>query len=137
MTLKIGGSAETAFDAEGRIGLAQLAKPAEGAGTSSTDKPATAASSASDSSSASPLGTRKLRVELADIDFTATGPDGAVYALNDIGGEITLAGSVATIAIDAATRAAGRDGELSIDADATLAFSDTGGLDVAKTTEKR
>ena len=136
VTLKIGGSAETAFDAEGRIGLAQLAKPAEGAETSSTDKPATAASSASDSSSASPLGTRKLRVELADIDFTATGPDGAVYALNDIGGEITLAGSVATIAIDAATRAAGRDGELSIDADATLAFSDTGGLDVAKTTGK-
>ncbi|RLS24404.1 MAG: hypothetical protein DWH74_02940, partial [Planctomycetota bacterium] len=35
VTLKIGGSAETAFDAEGRIGLAQLAKPAEGSGTSS------------------------------------------------------------------------------------------------------
>jgi len=123
VSLALTGSAQTTFDAEGRIGLARLAKPAE---------PGTAPPPAA---GGSPLGPRKLTLTLEGIHFTAKGPDGAEYALNDLGGEIALAGDALSVGLDGSTRANGKDGEISIDVDAKLPFAAAGGaVDLVGTT---
>ncbi|MEY5060629.1 MAG: hypothetical protein RIS45_550 [Planctomycetota bacterium] len=123
ISLRLTGSSQTSLDAEGRLGLAKLGRPAAEGGASSTAGPGE-----------TPLGTRRLTVTLEGIDFSAKGPDGAEYALNDLGGEIVLAGTALTVGLDGSTRAHGKDGELSIDVDAKLAFGATGGADLAATT---
>ena len=137
ITLRVAGGASTSFDAQGRIGLARLAKPAppsqDNAGAAAPpERPGADASKPA----GTPLGTRALRIELAGIDLSATGPDGAAYALENLDGTVTLAGTDLTLALDAVTRASGREGELSIDADAALAFNPDGAADLARTSGK-
>ncbi|MEY2716692.1 MAG: hypothetical protein RIT24_3035, partial [Planctomycetota bacterium] len=122
VSLALTGSAQTTLDEQGRLGLAKLAKPAP---DSSAPQP---------SGSGSPLGTRKVTITLEGIDFTAKGPGGAEYALNDLGGEIALVGNAVTVGLDGSTRAHGKDGEISIDVDAKLAFAASGASDLAGTT---
>ena len=126
ITLKLEGSAATVFDKEGKVGLAKLAKPAA-AGAGQGAPPQESAQTAGN-----PLGTRKLKIELAGLDFAATGPDGAAYALQKLDGDIELAGADLSVALDAVTKASGREGELSVDAKAALAFAN-GGVDIAAT----
>jgi len=137
ITLRVAGGASTSFDAQGRIGLARLAKPAppsqDDAGAAA---PPAGPGADSGKPAGTPLGTRALRIELAGIDLAATGPDGAAYALENLDGTVTLAGTDLTLALDAVTRASGREGELSIDADAALAFNPDGAADLARTSGK-
>ena len=131
ITLKLAGAVATSFDAQGRIGLARLAKPAAAGG-----QDAAAPAPAPAGSGGTPLGTRTLRIELAGIDLSATGPDGAAYALENLDGTVSLAGTDLAVALDAVTRASGREGELSVDADASLAFRPDGSADIARTSGK-
>lgn len=131
ITLKLEGSAATVFDKEGKVGLAKLAKASSGV-SSGVSSAASSPAPAAAQTAGNPLGTRKLKIELAGLDFAATGPDGAAYALQKLDGDIELAGADLSVALDAVTKASGREGELSIDAKAALAFAN-GGVDIAAT----
>jgi hypothetical protein len=122
VSLALTGSAQTTLDEQGRLGLAKLAKPGQEGGAPQP------------SQSGSPLGTRKVTITLEGIDFTAKGPGGAEYALNDLGGEIALVGTAVTIGLDGTTRAHGKDGDISVDVEAKLAYAASGGADLAGTT---
>lgn len=128
ISVTLAGSASSAFDAEGRLGLARLAKP--------SDAPAPQAGSpAAPASGGSPLGTRSLRLRLDGIDLAATGPDGSSYAITGIRGDLALGADGAIEAdLAGATRSRGRDGSFTLAADAKAVFGPQGSLDLAATT---
>ncbi len=127
VTVSLTGSATTAFDAEGRLGLARLLKPVP-----VSDAPAVDEASSITSAGQGPLGARTVTVVLHEVGITATGPNGAAYALSNLEGQIALGGNTLRVALDAATSAVGREGALSIDADLALAFTPTNALDLAR-----
>jgi len=132
ITVTLRGSASTAFDAEGRIGLAQLMKPAATAGPA--DGPSGSGGPSPWAGGQTPLGARTLRVKLDGVALSATGPAGAKYALEKLEGELSLAGTTLAAAIDGVSTASGREGEVSIDLSLACAFDPAGVLDLARTT---
>ncbi len=129
ITIELGGRAGTAFDAEGRIGLAGLARPSDAA-----DGGAAPVAPAADApAGGTPLGARTLRILLKDLDLAATDHEGRSYAVNAIDGELSLVGNALEISLSAETEASAQKGALSIEAALALAFG-ASGADPAETT---
>lgn len=137
ISLTLAGAADTAVDGEGRVGLARLARPAQADAVAGDPK----APQSGQPQSTTPLGPRRLTVTLDGLDLSARAPDGGTYALRDLSGDIALTGTdlrmnLTAGTVDPSAAAAGRQGELSIDADLALRFTEAGGADPAATAGK-
>ena len=104
VTVRVSGRANSPIDAEGRLGLAKLARARDAAPAADGAKPAPAPGGAQ---KAAPLGGRTIRVELAGIDLSVTEAGAPRYSIDGLTGSIVAKGADAGgLAIDGSLKAA-------------------------------
>ena len=138
VALALSGSVVSAIGPDGRFALANCVK-------SSTSTPAAIAAPASGGSPpsappssppSSPFGTRKITIDIADIDLRAKSADGTEYAIENLHGPITFVDSKLSVMLEAIAASRGRTGKCALEVDADIVFGADGSIDVAKTSAR-
>ena len=134
VALALSGSVVSAIGPDGRFALANCVK-------SSTSTPAAIAAPASGGSPpssppSSPLGSRKITIDIADIDLRAKSADGTEYAIENLHGPITFVDSKLSVMLEAIAASRGRTGKCALEVDADIVFGADGSIDVAKTSAR-